>query len=129
MEKLKRKTAIALLLSLMFCCFANTAQALDLKGVVLDVKDNEPLIGASVKVKDKAQGAATDIDGNFSIPNVDPKASIVVSYVGYETQEVPVNGRSEITVLLKENTELLEEVVVVGYGTMDKKEVTSTVAL
>lgn len=128
MEKLKRKTAIALLLSLMFCCFANTAQALDLKGVVLDVKDNEPLIGASVKVKDKAQGAATDIDGNFSILNVDPKATIVVSYVGYETQEVPVNGRSKITVLLKENTELLEEVVVVGYGTMDKKEVTSTVA-
>ncbi len=128
MKKTKRKTAIALLFSLMVSCFAHTAHALDLKGVVLDEKDNEPLIGASVQVKNKPQGNSTDIDGKFSIPNVDPKATLVVSYVGYQPQEVPVNGRSEITILLKEDSAMLDEIVVVGYGTMDKKEVTSTVA-
>ncbi len=104
------------------------AQALDLKGVVLDAKDNEPLIGASVTVKNKAQGAATDLDGNFSIANVDPNATIIISYVGYETQEIPLKDRSNIEVRLQESHETLSEVVVVGYGTMDKKEVTSTVA-
>ncbi len=127
MEKFKR-TSVAALLLVLSLCFATTAQALDLKGVVLDQKDNEPLIGASVKVKDNAQGATTDLDGNFHITNVDPKATIIVSYVGYKTAEIPVNGRNEITVFLNEDSEMLQEVVVVGYGTMDKKEVTSTVA-
>ncbi len=127
MKQIKSKSAL-LLLSLILCSFANTAHALDLKGVVLDEKDNEPLIGASVQVKKKSLGTATDIDGSFSLPNVDPKATVVVSYVGYETKEIPLNGRSEITVMLKENSALLDELVVVGYGTMDKKEVTSTVA-
>ncbi len=100
---------------------------INLTGTVID-ENEEPLIGASVKVKDSAQGAATNIDGNFYIPGVNPKATIVVSYIGYKTQEIAVGGRTEITVVLHEDTEMLQEVVVVGYGTMDKKEVTSTVA-
>lgn len=74
MKRLTRKMASAVLLLVVFCCSALPAQALDLKGTVLDEKDNEPLIGASVRVKNKAQGAATDIDGKFSIAGVDPKS-------------------------------------------------------
>ncbi len=104
------------------------AQTVEVKGVVIDASTEEPLIGATVQVKNTSIGDATNIDGEFTLKNVNLKSTIVVSYVGYQTEEVKLNGKSVIEVRLKEDTQLLDEVVVVGYGTMDKKELTSAVS-
>ena len=91
-------------------------------GTVVDAQG--PVIGASVVEKGKTgNGVITDFDGKFTL-NVSPGATIVVSYVGYQTQEIKVGNQSSINITLKEDDALLEEVVVVGYGTMKKKLVT-----
>ena len=104
------------------------AQTIQLTGTVVEAGTGEPLIGASVIVKGTKLAAATDIDGAFAIKGVDPKATIVVSYISFETREVALQGRSNITVELNPDNELLNEVVVIGYGTMDKKELTSAIS-
>lgn len=94
------------------------------------VKDSsgEPVIGASVVVKDnKTMGTITDFDGNFSL-EVPSKSVLVISYIGYVTQEVPVTGKKSLDIILKEDTKTLDEVVVIGYGTQRKGDVTSSVA-
>lgn len=101
-------------------------QQITVHGIVTD-SDGEPLIGASVIAKDAKAGVATDFDGAYSI-NVDSKGKLVVSYVGYNTKTINVAGQKEINISLDEDTKLLDEVVVVGYGTMDKKELTSAVS-
>lgn len=100
-------------------------QAGTLKGQVVDV-NGEPIIGASVVIKGTSNGVITDLDGNFELKNA-LKGILVVSYVGYITQEVAVNERSSIKVILKEDTKILDEVVVIGYGTQRKEELTSSV--
>lgn len=104
------------------------AQTLNLKGTVTDTSTHEGLIGVNIKIKGTTQGCITDIDGNFSLSNVSAKAVLVVSSIGYGTQEVPVNGQSQLNIVMKEDSELLAEVVVIGYGTMDKKELTSAIS-
>lgn len=94
------------------------------------VKDSsgEPVIGASVVVKDnKTMGTITDFDGNFSL-DVPSGGVLVISYIGYVTQEVPVTGKKSLDIMLKEDTKTLDEVVVIGYGTQRKGDVTSSVA-
>lgn len=94
------------------------------------VKDSsgEPVIGASVVIKDnKTMGTITDFDGNFSL-EVPSKSVLVISYIGYVTQEVPVTGKKSLDIILKEDTKTLDEVVVIGYGTQRKGDVTSSVA-
>lgn len=103
-----------------------TAQQINITGTVTDVT-GDPLIGVSVTVPGTKTGAATDVEGNFSL-QADSKGKLRFSYVGYETIEVPVNGRKVINVEMKENSEILSEVVVIGYGTMDKKELTSAIS-
>ena len=90
-------------------------------GTVVDAQG--PVIGASVMEKGTTNGTVTDFDGNFSF-NVNPGATIVISYIGYETQEIKVGNQSNINITLSEDDAVLEEVVVVGYGTMKKKLVT-----
>jgi len=97
----------------------------EIKGTVKDSK-GEALIGASINVKGKTAGAMADANGNFSI-QAESNDILVVSYVGYISQEVPVNGRSVIDVVLLENQSLLEEVVVVGYGTQKKADLTGAI--
>ena len=104
------------------------AQGVDITGVVLDAQTEDPLIGATVKVKDSMAGDATNLDGEFSLKNIKKDATLVVSYIGYKSQEVKLKGHTVFEIRLSEDTAVLDEVVVVGYGTMDKKEVTSTVA-
>ena len=103
-----------------------SAQQINITGTVTDVT-GDPLIGVSVTVPGTKTGAATDVEGNFSLL-ADSKGKLRFSYVGYETIEVPVNGRKVINVEMKENSEILSEVVVIGYGTMDKKELTSAIS-
>lgn len=86
------------------------------------------VIGASVQVKGTSTGVITDFNGNFVLENVPEDAVIVVSYVGYRSQEVSAAGKSFLKIVLKEDTELLDEVVVVGYGIQKKSDITGAVA-
>lgn len=95
-------------------------------GKVIDAT-GEPIIGASVVVKGTTNGVITDIDGNFILKDVPKNGVIVISYVGYQTQEINVAGKNVLNVTLKEDSEMLEEVVVVGYGSMRKKDLTGSV--
>lgn len=103
------------------------AQNLTVKGTVISAADNEPLIGASVSLKGANNGAVTDIDGNYTISGVPSNATLVFSYVGFKPAEVAVNGRTTIDVSLEENTSVLDEVVVVGYGVVKRSDLTSSI--
>lgn len=102
------------------------AQLLEVKGSVLDEK-NEPVIGANVLEMGTTNGTVTDYDGRFTL-QVNPKGTLVISYIGYEPQEVAVNGRSALRVVLSEDSEVLDDVVVIGYGTMKKSDMTGAIS-
>ena len=134
MNRKFRKTALLMgaltLMGLGYSSNANAAGAPQevqqatkkITGTVVDAQG--PVIGASVVEKGKTgNGVITDFDGNFTL-NVTPGATIVISYVGYETQEIKVGNQSDFQITLKDDNALLDEVVVVGYGTMKKKVVT-----
>lgn len=101
------------------------AQSITVKGTVKD-NTGEPVIGASVVQKGTSNGIVTDIDGNFTL-DVPSNSTIVVSFIGYKTQEIPVAGKKLIDVIMKEDTEMLDEVVVVGYGQMKRSDLTGSV--
>lgn len=103
-----------------------SAQTKLVSGTVTD-ESGEGVIGATVMVKGTKNGTATDIDGRYSL-NVSPDATLVFSYVGYTTEEVPVGGKTEINVTMKESREMLDEVVVVGYGTVKRRDLTGAVS-
>lgn len=103
------------------------AQTITVSGTVTDPV-GEVLIGVSVSVKgDQTKGAATDIDGMYTINNVPSDATLVFSYVGFQSIEEPIKGRTTVDVTMHEDQELLDEVVVIGYGTLQKKEVSSSI--
>ena len=105
-----------------------TQQNNQVSGRVVD-SNGEPLIGVSVVEKgNKGNGAVTDVDGNFTL-RVSPKSTLLISYVGYKSQEVSVNGRNAVTVTLSEDAELLSDVVVIGYGTVKKADLAGSVAV
>lgn len=95
-------------------------------GRIVDEND-EPLIGASVIIKGSTQGTITNIDGEYTLEDVPEKATLTVSYVGYIPASVAVNGKNAINVVLQEDSKTLEEVVVIGYGTVKKKDLTGAV--
>ena len=102
-------------------------QQLTVSGTVSD-PTGDVLIGVTVSVKgDQKHGTSTDIDGNYSLTNINPDATLVYSYVGFGAVEEKVNGRTTIDVTLREDAELLNEVVVVGYGSLSRKEVSSSI--
>ena len=107
--------------------FGLFAQNITVTGSVTDATGMS-VIGATVMVENNSSiGTVTDIDGNYTLNNVPSNASLQFSYVGMVTQIIPVNGRNQIDVVMASDTELLDEVVVVGYGTMQKKQVTSSI--
>jgi len=86
----------------------------------------EPIIGANISLKGQpGTGDITDIEGNFTL-EVPEKAVLVISYIGYLTQEIPVNGKASFNIQMKEDTKTLDEVVVVGYGSQKKQTVTAS---
>lgn len=115
---------MAMLLALSLPGFA---QKITVHGYV-DDELGEPLIGATVMEKGTSNGTATDIDGKFTL-NVEPNATLVVSYIGYDPVEVAVNGKTDIKVTMKENATMLAETVVIGYGSVKKSDATGSVAL
>ena len=112
-----------LVLLFLLCLFPLGALAQSIvKGTVSD-EAGEPIIGATVKVQGTNEGAITDFDGNYSVKAAS-SATLVFSYIGYQTETVSVGGKSTINVTLKEDNTTLNDVVVIGYGTMKKKLVT-----
>jgi len=102
------------------------AQNRVIKGVVKDSKSNDPLIGCSVAVKGTSTGTLTDLNGEFTL-NASSKSTLVFTFVGYNGKEIAVGNQNNVTVLLDENSKILEEVVVVGYGTQKKSDITGSV--
>ncbi len=107
---------------------AVTQQTIKVKGQVVD-QDGEPLIGATVRVKGASSGSVTDIDGNFQI-DAASNATLVISYVGYKDREVAVRGRAQIDpIQMEADSHVLDQVVVVGYGTQKKADLTGSVSI
>lgn len=119
-----RPLGLLLLLCLIPLC--SIAQNITVKGIV---KDNlgESVIGANVTEKGTTNGMITDLDGNFSL-TVQKNATLVISYIGYVTQEIAIKGNTNLNIILKEDSKALEEVVVIGYGTAKKSDVTGSIA-
>lgn len=103
------------------------AQEMTISGKVTDAEDGTELPGVSILIKGTDRGTITDFEGNYSI-NTDGSAVLVFNYLGYQAQEVPVNGRTSINITMEAEVEVLEEVVVIGYGVVEKGDVTGVVA-
>lgn len=104
---------------------ANNEAKITIQGTVVD-ESGAPVIGANVIIAGTTRGVVTNIDGQFNLPDVEAGATLVVSYIGY--QEIKIKAESNMNIVLKEDAELLDEVVVVGYGTMRRKDVTSSIS-
>lgn len=114
-------------LFILFCWIGiASAQHLTVKGTIVDTT-GEPVIGASILVKGTTNGIISDMEGNFTLSGIASDATLVVSFVGYKEQEIKVNGKATLKVVLIEDTEQLEEVVVVGYGVQKKQSLTGAV--
>ena len=124
LDKFQRLFFVALLSVLAVGAFA---QSKTVSGTVLD-KTGESVIGASVVVKGTTNGTITDFDGKFTLQNVPDNGTIQVSFVGYKTVDIQVKGQSTVKIILEEDTETLDEVVVVGYGVQKKSDVTGAMA-
>ncbi|HEY1008442.1 MAG TPA: SusC/RagA family TonB-linked outer membrane protein, partial [Sphingobacteriaceae bacterium] len=111
----------------MLFSFTASAQDISIKGTVTDQSNGESLIGVSVKVKGSSVGTTTDVNGNFSI-KAPSNGTLVFTYLGFEEQQVPVSNRTTISVKLQPAAQQLQQVVVVGYGTQRKVDVTGSVA-
>ncbi|MDE6643207.1 MAG: carboxypeptidase-like regulatory domain-containing protein, partial [Muribaculaceae bacterium] len=104
-----------------------SAQTVNVSGTVSD-PTGEVLIGVSVSVKgNPTHGIATDFDGRYTLSDVPSDGTLVFSYVGFKAVEVPVQGKTKIDVIMTEDSELLDEVVVVGYGSLSRKELSSSI--
>lgn len=103
-----------------------SAQTHAVSGVVTDV-NHDPMVGVSILEKGTSNGTMTDLEGKFTL-NVGPKATLKVSYIGYTTEEVAVKGKTTLTIVLKEEDLQLDELVVVGYGTQRKSDLTGSVS-
>lgn len=103
------------------------AQQVTVRGTVLDDDGGAPLPGATVLVKGSTLGTSTDLDGEFQLPVPNPNDTLQVSFIGYLSMDVPLNGRSEVIIRLQEDVAQLTEVVVVGYGTQRRADVTGSV--
>lgn len=113
----------------LLCAFSlsMSAQNITVKGSVSDAS-GEPLIGVTVQVEGESIGTVTDLDGRFSLPNVPSTATLLVTYVGMKPQSIKLNGRTTLSITMTEDTEILEEVIVVGFGQQKKESVVGAIA-
>lgn len=114
---------------ILFFVFSSQAQNINVTGSVKASSDGLPLPGVNILVKNTTNGAVTDFDGNFTLTNVPTNSVLVFSYLGYQTKEVTIVNNNPLSIFLDEDTEALSEVVVIGYGTQKKKDVTGAVSI
>ena len=119
--------ALLLMLPLMLIPMALLAQNVRVSGKVIDAADNEPLIGVNVVQQGTTNGTITDLDGNYSI-EVPSNSTLQFSYIGYVSQTIAVNGQTSIICTMTSDDKELEQVVVVGYGTSKRSDVTGSIA-
>ncbi len=112
----------------LLCISSVFSQSRSISGQIRDT-EGEVLPGVSIVIKGTFQGAISDVEGNYTLPNVPIDATLLVSFVGMEKKEVAVQGKSIINITLTPDSELLDEIIVVGYGSMEKKDVTGSVSL
>jgi len=123
----RMRSVAAILLWLLFSASATIAQ-IQVTGTVTSKTDNTPMPGVNVVVKGTTVGTTTNVDGAFSLNVSDANATLVFSFIGFKTLEVPLEGRKTILVSLEEETKELEEIVVIGYGSRAKKDVTTAIS-
>lgn len=112
---------------LLFAITSMAQNKITVSGVVTD-KTGETVIGASVRVKGQMNmGTITDVDGKYQIAEVPTNATLVFSYIGMKEQEMALNGRSTVNVMMEEDSQLIDEVVVVGYGSAKKRDLTGSI--
>jgi TonB-dependent SusC/RagA subfamily outer membrane receptor len=109
--------------------FAVSAQNVNVTGTVTEASTGLPLPGVNVVIKNTTKGASTDFDGNFRIDDVSLNSILVVSYIGFQTKEIKIINDAPLNIMLEEDAEALNEVVVIGYGTQTKKEITGAVSV
>lgn len=115
-------------IALILFSFYTNAQSFTVKGKVTDQETKESLPGVNVTIKGTSSATVTDIDGNYSISVPDPNAALVFSYVGYTSEEVKVNGKTTINVAMTTDIKMLADVVVVGYGTVKREDLTGAIS-
>ena len=118
-----------LLVIALFMSYVSSSQNVDVSGIVTEASTGQPLPGVNILLKNTTRGASTDFDGKFTMEEVPLNSVLVVSYIGYVTQEITITGSQELSIKLEEDAQSLNEVVVIGYGTQKKKEVTGAVAV
>ncbi|HNX66891.1 MAG TPA: carboxypeptidase-like regulatory domain-containing protein, partial [Bacteroidales bacterium] len=118
---------VLMMFALLMIALPGFSQNITVKGKVTDSQTGETLIGLNVIVKGTVRGVVTDVDGNYVMPNCPPDAVLLFTYVGYEQQEVPVEGRTTVDVAMKTSSSILDEVVVIGYGTVNRKNLMGSV--
>ncbi len=104
------------------------AQEINLKGTIISATDHEPMIGTTVIVQGTTNGSVTDLDGNYALKGVPSNATVIYSAIGYKTRKVEVKNRTVINLVMEEDVEALDEVVVVGYGSVKKSDLTSSIS-
>ncbi|WP_082331949.1 SusC/RagA family TonB-linked outer membrane protein [Mangrovimonas xylaniphaga] len=136
LHSLRRKTkglyplkfhSIILLFTFLFSAATLHAQSITVKGTVTDGELGGPMVGATILVKGSTNGTTTDFDGNYSLTIENANATLVFSYTGFATQEIAVAGQTTINVTLEPSLESLDEVVIIGYGTSKKSDLTGSV--
>jgi iron complex outermembrane receptor protein len=123
----KMKLRAFLLITVLLHSTIALSQTIDVSGRILDASTSETLPGVNILVKGTSNGTTTDMNGNFRI-SAPSNAVLVISFIGYETQEIEIAGRTVFTINLSTSTETLSEVVVIGYGSVEKKDVTGGIA-
>ncbi len=124
--KIPKQKILILVLAFIFSSFAFAQDGFSVSGTILDEFD-QPLPSASVVEKGTTNGVSTDFDGNFTIEVTNQNAVLLISYIGYAEQEIPVNGQSQINATLEPSASTLDEVVLVGYGSSKKKDLTGAI--
>lgn len=130
-EQIKKKTRLRgkVILGIMMIFVSVVAFAqINITGIATDAATREPLPFITIQIKGTAQGTTTDIDGRYTLSVPNRNSVLIFSYIGYKTVEVTVGNQTQVNVALQEDTELLDEVVVVGYGVQNKRDVTGSIA-
>src|SRR5690606_11748924 len=128
-KKMQQTNYLARILTLVMMLLVGFthAQTVQVGGRVTD-GDNIPLAGVNVLVKGTNTGSMTDIDGRYSLSNVDSQGSLVFSFIGFVSQEITINDRTQIDLVLQEDVEALDEVVIIGYGSLEKSRITTAIS-
>ena len=126
LKQILQSVKVLFIISLLLLPQQLSAQNLTISGKIIDTSTN-PIVGATIIVKGESRGTTSDIDGNFSIDNIAPNATLVFSFIGMKTQEIMILDNKILNVIMEEEFIGLEEVVAIGYGTIKKQDLTGSV--